>query len=65
VKDPQADAILQRVAEQLSRRGVQGLHERGPDCDADLQGEQGRESAIRVGSAWKTTRDRACHFIEQ
>ncbi len=65
VEDPQADAILQRVAEQLARRAVHRLHERRADGDADLQREQRRKRAIRVLCVLKFTGDRSRDFVEQ
>ncbi len=65
VQNPQADAILQRVAQQLARRAVDGLDERRADGDADLQREQRRERAIRLGRVLKLAGDRAGDFVDE
>jgi hypothetical protein len=65
VEDPQADAILQRVAKQLARRGVHRLYQRCDDGDADLQSEQRSEGPIRLLRSLKFTGDRPRDFVEQ
>ena len=43
VEDPKADAVLQRVAEQLARGAVDRLQQRRENRNADLQCEEHRE----------------------
>ena len=65
VENPKADAVLQRVAEQLARRAVDGLNERRARSRC-RPAARAASPALRYASSalWKPAGDRARDFVD-